>query len=412
MRSNSSQVVVLPNGVQALWIPAKSKLIHLCVVLRAGVLYETPEQLGISHFLEHMLFKKTTKRSLYHILSAVERVGGDLNAYTTREKLCIHATVPKTHLLQTIDLLADIIQNSTFPQHEIEREKAVIHEEIDLYQDSPDEQVFEDFDALVFPNHPYGNPILGTHDTIKQFDQHLLLDFSQKVIVGENICVGIWGQITQQNFEKLIHEYFSAIKPGNKIQELLPNKPQNTHNKQLKPSTKYQQAYCILGKESYDLSNPKYQGFAALNNYLCGSFMYAKIPYEIREKKALCYSIQGFYTPYLFSGIWGIMFSCDPQKYEKIITLIQKLLREVREQGLSIWKCNEMKKQFFGSMLLGMDSGLHYLTTSCKELLDTGKPILFNEIIQEINKIQPAEFKTIAEEMFDDNYFMQINLPE
>lgn len=381
-----SEVVELSNGIRVVIAPKKGSSVIQCgYVINAGTRDESADKNGLAHFFEHLIFKGTHKRKAWHILNYVDRVGGEINAFTTREKTCYHVTITKNYLARAIDLLSDITFRSVFPAKEIEKEKIVVADEMDMYKDNPEESIFDDFEELVFPNHGLGKPILGTRESIQQFCAQDLIQFQKDHYTQNNIVFSIAGQVSTKKVVQLLEKNISMVQMEKESQERIAfqdYKPQYQHIKK-----NITQNHIITGGRAFPLRQHLFLPFLLLNHYLGGDSMNARLNMIIREKYGLSYSISSFYNAYSDDGIWGIYAGCEPGNRKKLMLLIEKELKRICEFGISPPLLERIKKQYIGNMLIGLESLYVQMLVNAKNVLDFGKPDQLKDLIQMIQAI-------------------------
>ncbi|TDE16737.1 M16 family metallopeptidase [Dyadobacter psychrotolerans] len=406
------QLCTLSNGIRIAHkqVPY-TQIAHCGIMLDIGSRDELPHQQGLAHFWEHMAFKGTEKRSSFHIINRLENVGGELNAYTTKEKICFHASVLDDHFDKALELLADITFHSVFPDKQIEREKNVILEEMSMYVDSPEDAIQDDFDQLVFANHSLGSNILGTAQTVNSFDREHLRNFINDNIDTERIVVSSVSRLPFAKVIRIAEKYLGDI-------------PQKTTSRERTAPGLYlpiiqqkersiSQAQCAMGQPSYALSDDKRLPFFMLMNLLGGPGMNSRFNLSLREKNGYVYSIEGNYTPYLDTGFMGIFFGTEPRQLTKSIALINKELKKVREVPLTTIQLHQTKVQLMGQLAMSEESNMSFMLMMAKSLLDTGKVDTLPEIFSEIHDITSVQLQDIAQEMFNPQNFSYLTfLPE
>ncbi|TLU99015.1 M16 family metallopeptidase [Dyadobacter luticola] len=406
------QIHTLANGIRIAHkqVPY-TQISHCGIMLDIGSRDELPHQQGLAHFWEHMAFKGTEKRSSYHIINRLENVGGELNAYTTKEKICFHASVLDDHFEKAMDLLADITFHSVFPDKQIERERNVILEEMSMYVDSPEDAIQDDFDQLVFPDHALGNNILGTAETVNSFGREHLFEFINENIDTERIVVSSVGRLPFSKIIKVAEKYLGDIPAKSTSRKRIAPLTYIPVNQQKERSI--QQAQCAMGQPAYSLLDDRRLPFFMLVNLLGGPGMNSKFNLSLREKYGFVYSIEGNYTPYLDIGFMGIFFGTEQKQLNKSIALIHKELRKVREVPLSNLQLHQTKVQLMGQLAMSEESNMSFMLMMAKSLLDTGRVDSLPEIFSEIEQITSGQLQEIAQELFNEQNFSYLTfLPE
>lgn len=406
------QLHTLPNGIRIAHkqVP-HTQIAHCGIMLDIGSRDELPHQQGLAHFWEHMAFKGTEKRSSLQIINRLENVGGELNAYTTKEKICFHASVLDDHFDKAIDLLADITFHSVFPDKHIEREKNVILEEMSMYVDSPEDAIQDDFDQLVFANHSLGSNILGTAETVNSFDRDYLHQFINDNIDTERIVVSSVSRLPFSKVIRVAEKYLGDIPRRTSIRTRTAPGIYTPVIQEKERSIS--QAQCAMGQPAYALLDDRRLPFFMLINLLGGPGMNSRFNLSLREKYGFVYSIEGNYTPYLDTGFMGIFFGTEPKQLAKSISLINKELKKVREVPLTTLQLHQTKVQLMGQLAMSEESNMSFMLMMAKSLLDTGKVDSLPEIFSEIQDITSMQLQDIAQEMFNEQNFSYLTfLPE
>ncbi|WP_026897457.1 M16 family metallopeptidase [Daejeonella oryzae] len=393
------QVHSLSNGIRILHKPNPSSISHACIILNAGSRDENNANNGLAHFIEHLLFKKTERRSTAQILNRLELVGADLNAYTTKEYTCIHASFLNPHLERSLDLFEDIVFHSVFPEDEMQKEKEVILDEISSYQDQPDEAVNDDFEDLLFKGHSLGRNILGTPDTVETFKREDIFSFINSNYRTDEIIIGVLGNYDFKKVIKISEKIFGGIKSN------LPSREREKINA-YRPviqtfSRPINQTHCVIGNRSYDIHHPYKIGFLLLNNLLGGTGMSSRLNLEIREKHGIAYSIESNYTPMSDTGIFSIYFGTDPEKTEKAMKLVYRELKKLTDNALGAIQLHQAKQKFIGQIALGEENRMGLIISMAKSLLDYGKVDSLEEVFEKINAVTASQLLEIANQMFN-----------
>ncbi len=406
------QVHTLSNGIRIAHkqVPY-TQIAHCGIMLDIGSRDELPHQQGLAHFWEHMAFKGTEKRRSFHIINRLENVGGELNAYTTKEKICFHASVLDAHFEKALDLLSDIAFHSIFPEKQLEKERNVILEEMSMYVDSPEDAIQDDFDQLVFPNHSLGSNILGTIETVNSFGRDELFEFINQNIDTENIVVSSVSRLPFSKVIKLSEKYLGEIAPRKTTR--VRNAPSDYIPIIQQRERAITQAQCAMGHPAYALSDDKRLPFFMLVNLLGGPGMNSRFNLSLREKYGFVYSIEANYTPYLDTGFLGFFFGTEHKQLAKSISLIKKELKRLREMPLSTTQLHQTKVQLMGQLAMSEESNMNFMLMMAKSILDTGRVDSLPEIFEEIELVTSSQLQDIANEMFNENDFSYLTfLPE
>jgi predicted Zn-dependent peptidase len=392
------KIIELKNGIRVMYRAVPTTRLAFCgIVVDVGGRDETPEQCGMAHFIEHMVFKGTRKRKAFHILSHIDSVGGELNAFTTKEKTTVHATVTKEHVGRAFDLLGDIALHSNFPAAEIEKEKTVIAEEIDMYRDDPEEAVFEDFDALVYPAHPLGRPIVGYKDTLRNFSQQKLKTYVGAGWQPRNMIFSVVGNVTEAEVTRLAQKYFGQAAMRARGHKLARRTTPRASAPILRVVERpIHQSHVIIGGPAPALRAEGYFAFMLLQNHLGGPGMNSRLNLNIRERYGLTYNIQSFVQPYTDGGIWGVYAAMEPALRSRVIKLAEKELRYFCTTLVGTAALAKMKKQAIGQIVIANESLFAQMISQAKDTLDFGRPILIDEIIRSLEAVTPQQIREVA----------------
>lgn len=393
-------VHTLPNGIRLLHVPSASAISHACIIINSGSRDESETQSGLAHFIEHLVFKRTEKRSTNQILNRLESVGADLNAYTTKEYTCIHASFLHPYLDRTLELFNDIVFHSTFPEEEMEKEKGVILDEISSYLDQPEEAIYDDFEDLVFADHPLGRNILGTTESVNKLSQQDIKNFMLANYHTDKIIVAVLGNYNLAKAVKIFSKYYSDIpenlKPASRIAPVPAPVVIRTDQK---PIT---QAHTMMGAQAYSLHHPYKAGLLLLNNLLCGTGMSSILNLQIREKHGIAYSIESGYSPLSDTGIFTVYFGTDKEKVNKALTLIYKEFRKLRENPLTEIQLQRAKNKFIGQIALGEENRIGLIISMAKSLIDYDKIDSLETVFKKIEDVSTADMANIANEMLEE----------
>ncbi|MCS5491686.1 M16 family metallopeptidase [Algoriphagus limi] len=396
------QVKELANGIRIVHQEVShTRLVHCGFILNIGSRDETKEQEGLAHFWEHMAFKGTKKRKTFHILNRLESLGGELNAYTTKEKICFYASVLKDHYTKAAELLYDITFNSTFPAREIEKERQVILEEMAMYRDSPDDSIQDELDALVFENHALGRNILGNEETVGRFTQQDFFDFIASRLDTSQIVFSIVGNISFSKALRAIEGMLSEIPSKRTLYIRSGFKDYQAKTEQVKRDIT--QSLCGMGRPAFSLHDPKRYKLFLLNNILGGPSMNSRLNMALREKHGLVYSIESSYQPFSDIGFFGIFFGTEEKTLEKAKKIVRKELNRLREKKLGTLQLHMAKEQAMGQMAMAEENYAALMLVFGKSLIDHGKIDPLERIFEQIRMTTAEELQEIANEIFDPN---------
>ncbi len=404
------QVHTLSNGIRILLKHSTSAITHCCFVVNAGSRDEPEHKEGLAHFIEHLLFKETETRSTNQILNRLELVGADLNAYTTKEYTCIHASLLRQHLERTVDLFQDILFHSTFPQEELEKERGVILDEIASYLDQPEEAIQDDFEELLFKGHPLGKNILGTPETVGAMDKADIKHFMEANYNTSEMVFAVFGDHDFKKLGKLAEKYFGVIPANRSTKTRI--KPNGNKGEKLSIERPITQTHCIIGNQAYSASHHHKTGLLLLNNLLGGMGMSNRLNLEIREKYGIAYTIESNYTPLTDTGIFSIYFGTDAEKAEKALRLVHKELKKLREQKLGSLQMQQAKQKFIGQIALAEENRMGLIISMAKSLLDFGHVDTLDQIFEKINVCTSEQLLEISNEVFDDGMTTLMFVPK
>ena len=399
------EVFELSNGIRVVYLHASSQVAHLGVTILAGSRFEAENEEGLAHFLEHCIFKGTKKRKAFHILSRLDSVGGELNAFTGKEEICIYASFTKNHVKRASELLADIALNSSFPLKEIQKEKEIVLDEINSYLDSPSDKIFDDFEAYLFKGHTLGNNILGTKGSVNSFTHENLLDYVGRFFTANNIVISFVGDIPVKQVKAMLEEDFKACKqqsytvPTNDYTGQTPFK--------IRSKEANFQVHSVIGGLAPSYNQEMRRGMTLLTNILGGPALNSRLNLSIREKYGYSYTIEANYSPYVETGYWSVYFGTDPKYLNKSIDLVYKELKILREKKLGTLQLSAAKEQLKGHMALGLDNNSGLMLGLGKSLLLFNQIDTIEEIYSSIDKLTASELLEVA-----NQYFAEENISE
>jgi predicted Zn-dependent peptidase len=393
-------VHTLSNGIRLLHVPAASTISHACIIINSGSRDEDEKQMGLAHFIEHLIFKRTEKRNTNQILTRLESIGADLNAYTTKEYTCIHASFLNPYLDRTIELFNDIVFHSVFPEDELDKEKGVILDEITSYLDQPEEAINDDFEDQLFAGHPLGRNILGTPETVGRLTRTNILSFIKKNYKTDEIVVAVLGSYSFAKLVKIGTKYFESV-PANLTLKtrVAPHQIPVTNsivNKQI------MQAHCMMGTKAYDLHHPYKTGLLLLNNMLGGTGMSSILNLQLREKYGIAYTIETNYSPLSDTGIFALYFGTDKEKVEKAMSLIFKEFKKIKDHPMTAIQLQKAKNKFIGQIALGEENRIGLIISMAKSLIDYNKIDDLSTVFKKINAISTADMANIADEILNE----------
>lgn len=392
---------ILTNGLRIIHCPSPTDVVYCGYAINAGTRDEQDNEQGMAHFVEHLLFKGTSHRKAWHILNRMENVGGDLNAFTNKEETIVYSTFLKEHFMRAAELLTDIVFHSTFPENQIEKEVEVIIDEIQSYEDSPAELIFDDFEELIFPNHPLGRNILGKPELLRSFGTEDALRFTRSRYRTGNMVFFIMGNIEFRKIVRTIEKITNDI-PAFQEESINRLTPPDYVPRDITINRDTHQSHVMIGTRAYDAHDKRRTGLYLLNNILGGPGMNSRLNIALREKNALVYNVESNLTSYTDTGVFSIYFGCDPEDKERCIELARKELKKLRENLMKDSQLSAAKKQIIGQLGVASDN-----FENCA--LDMGKCFLHynryeekEEVYKRIENISASEILDIANDIFSE----------
>ena len=390
----------LNNGIRFVHHPINSPVGHCGLMINAGSRNELSHQHGLAHFIEHLIFKGTKKRKTYHILSRIDDVGGELNAYTTKEETCIYASFLKEDFERAIELIYDITFNSIFPCKEIEKEKEVIIDEINSYKDSPSELILDEFEELLFGNETMGRNILGTAQSINSFGKNDIESFLSENYSTDQMVICTVGNISFSKVMKLITKYFG--KPETNIRKRDNSKICSYIPQRIDKNMDTFQSHIVLGNIAYDLNSKKRPALMLLNNILGGPGMNSRLNMALREKNGIAYSVESIYAPYSDTGVLCIYFGTDNENVNKGIDIVMKEMKNLKNKKLGKIQLLNAKRQLKGQITISSENKQSLMLSLAKSYMLFNKVDSLEDIYNKIDAISTDNLQEISCEIFDE----------
>ena len=392
--------MTLSNGLRVIHQSSDSNVVYCGYELNVGTRNEESGYEGMAHFCEHVSFKGTKRRKSWHISNALESVGGDLNAYTNKEDTVYYAAVLKEHTARAIDLLTDIVFYSTYPQAEIDKEVEVICDEIESYNDSPAELIYDEFENLLFANHALGHNILGTAERVRSFKTVDAQRFTQRYYRPENSIFFLYGDVDFKRVVRLLERATSDFAPSKPIiepalnQPLPPNMPDF-----IEKNHGTHQAHVMVGTRGYDIHDKRRMSLYLLNNLLGGPGMNARLNLSLRERHGLVYTVESSMVSYCDTGVWAIYFGCDPKDVGRCLKLVRKELDRVIQKPLSDTQLRAVKKQIKGQIGVACDNRESFALDFGKSYLHYGWERDLNSLFRHIDEVTAESMQQVAAEL-------------
>ena len=390
----------LPNGLRIILQPTEGQVSYAGFAINAGTRDERADQPGMAHFVEHMLFKGTEKRKAWHILNHMEKVGADLDAYTNKEETVVYSVFLQEHLKRAVDLMADLVFHSTFPQAEIEKETDVIIGEIQSYEDTPSDLIFDGFEDLIFSGHALGRDILGSAEALKRYTTADALAFYRQFYVPENMVFFVTGR----------YEMKQVIRYVEKAVEEIPQTPMNYVR--LSPSSYVareqvqhrdtHQAHVMMGNRAYEGNSKKKLMLYLLTNLLGGTGMNSRLNVALREKRGLVYEVEANSTSYTDTGTFSIYFGCDLEDVDRCVALTRRELKKLCEKALTISQLQALKKQTMGQIGVAQDNRENNALGMAKTFLHYDRFVTTEEVYKSMDRLTPVHLLEVANEVFGE----------
>lgn len=398
----SPEIVTLSNGIRIVHHRvANTKIVHCGIMLDIGSRDENPVNQGIAHFWEHMAFKGTRKRKAYHIVNRLESLGGELNAFTDKEKILFYASLRDDYYERAVELLTDITFESVFPQQQIDRERNVILEEMSMYLDDPEDSLNDEFDTVVFGKHPLGMNILGTEKTVNSFKRRDFRKFIKEHLDTRRVVFVSVGNISVTKAVKIAEQHLGRV-------------PRIISRKKRKVFTGYKpkevivrrdikQARVAIGRTSYKLDDDRRAPFYMLTNILGGSGLNSRLNMALREKHGYVYSVGAQYIPFTDVGLFAISFGTEPSQMKKSVELVNQELRKLRDEKMGVKQLAGAKEQIMGSIAMQEENNLNFMMSLSRAVLDQGVITPLEEIFDKIRGTSGVKLQQLANEMFVDD---------
>ena len=405
----------LNNGLRIIHLPSDSKVVYCGYQINAGTRNEEPGEEGLAHFCEHVTFKGTERRKAWHILNCLESVGGDLNAYTNKEGTVYYSAILKEHIARAVDLLTDIVFHSVYPQAEIDKEVEVICDEIESYNDSPAELIYDEFENIIFKGSPLGHNILGTAEQVRSFKTEDALRFTRKLYRPDNAIFFAYGDIDFKKLVRLLKKSFLSEERTVKSEKF--NSPEAQTQFNIQHSTfntqhsfegqtivmqkNTHQAHVMIGTRAYDVNDSRRMPLYLLNNMLGGPGMNAKLNLALREHNGLVYTVESTMVAYGDTGVWSIYFGCDEHDVKRCLRLVRKELDKFMQKPLSEAQLKAAKKQIKGQVGVACDNRENFALDFGKSFLHYGWEKNVDRLYEQVDEITAEQIQAVAQELFD-----------
>ena len=393
----------LPNGLRIIHLPSASRVVYCGYQIAAGTRDEKTGEEGMAHFCEHMTFKGTEKRNALQIINALEGLGGELNAFTNKEDTTFYAAISKEHFAQAVNVLTDIVFHSQYPQQEIDKEVEVICDEIESYNDSPAELIYDEFENILFEDHPLGHNILGKAEQLRTYTTKDALRFVHRYYRPDNAIFFAYGDIDFKRLVKSLEFRIESLEFATAIPETKEhnNSKLSILNSQLiTKDLGTHQSHVMLGTRAYDIHHPLRIPLYLLNNILGGPGMNARLNLSLRERNGLVYTVESTMVSYSDTGIWSVYFGCDPHDVKKCLHLVRRELDKVMQKPLSTTQLHNAKRQLKGQIAIACDNREQFALDFGKSFLHYGWEKDITHLYDSIDKVTAEDIQKVANELF------------
>ena len=394
----------LDNGLRLIHLPSASQVVWCGYDLAVGSRNEESGEEGLAHFCEHMTFKGTERRSALQVINDLERVGGELNAFTNKEDTVFYAAVTKDHFMKAVDLLTDIVFHSQYPQHEIDKEVEVICDEIESYNDSPSELIYDEFENLIFQGHPLGHNILGRADLLRTYSTADALRFTHRHYRPDNAVFFVYGDV---DFKRLCDKFtvYSLLFTDDLLASPPSIQPQVYSTVNCKPSTVNKeigshQAHVMMGCRAYPFNDPRRMTLYLLNNILGGPGMNARLNLSLRERHGLVYTVESSMTAYSDMGVWSVYFGCDHHDVNRCLRLVRQELDRMMLRPLSASQLSAAKRQLKGQLAIACDNREQFAIDFGRSYLHHGHERDLDSLFARIDAVRAEDIQQVAGELF------------
>jgi predicted Zn-dependent peptidase len=394
------------NGIRLIHRPNQSAVAHFGLLVHTGTREELQEEHGLAHFMEHMFFKGTRKRSAYQIISRLEDVGGEVNAYTTKEETALYASFLKQDFRRAMDLLQDIFLHSTFPEKEREKEAEVILNEIQEYDDSPSDLIFDRAEELLFPRHSIGRNILGSQESLGRFRNGAFETFLAENYATDELVLSFTGNVEFRQVKNAAEKYFGDIPYKSRTRRRI--RPAAATGVKVVEKRDTYQKHCILIGEGFPLSDTRRLQLYLLNNILGGPGMNSRLNLALRERRGYSYGAESNYAPYTDTGALMIYFSCDHEKFRGCMQVTRDEINKMRTKLIPEARLNHARKQMIGQLAISRENNEHLMLTTGKSILVFDRVDSLEDIRKQLEEISPTQLRETAIEVLDPKKLNQL----
>ena len=391
----------LPNGIRGIHRTVKSGAARCAVIIGAGSRDELQDEYGIAHFAEHGLFKGTLHRKAYQVNCRLENLGGELNAFTTKEDTTVHATVLRSDFTKAVELLSDVVFNSVFPDKELDKEREVIIDEINTYKDSPMDMIYDTFEDMIFEGSELGHNILGRKRDLMRHNSCALHRFVERTHTTDQMVFASIGNISNSRIEQIASQYFANQRATTRSYSRVAPQPYRAFEKIVNKHT--HQSHCIIGNRAYGITEDKRLPFSLLINILGGPCANSRLNVNVREKNGLSYNIEANYTPYSDCGMAVIYFSSEHYNTDSCREIIGNEIKKLQNTKLTTRQLAMAKKQYIAQMTISTEGNEGYMLGVGRSLLVHGEVDTLEEAYKKINAVTASQIAEVANEIFTNN---------
>jgi len=396
----------LENGLRIIHLPSDSQVVYCGIAVKAGSRHELPGEEGLAHFCEHLSFKGTERRSALQIINSIEGLGGELNAFTNKEDTVYYCAIQAKHVKKAVDVLCDIVFHSTYPQHEVEKEREVVCDEIESYEDSPAELIFDEVENILFKGHPLGHNILGTSEQVRQYTSDDAHRFTARYYRPDNCVFFASGNVDFKRLTAWLSKEPCKSHETYKSNEKSDHAPLLTEKGGAEPLIRQRgthQAHVIMGSNAYSVDNAHRWALYLLNNILGGPGLNSRLSLSLRERNGLVYSVDSSMVCYGDTGCWCTYFGCDPHDVKRCCRLVRRELDHLMNQPLSESQLRKAKQQLQGQLAIASDSREQFALDFAKNFLHQGKERDLSDIMRHIDSLTPQDLQYVARDIFSSD---------
>jgi len=397
----------LDSGMRVIHLPSAAQVVYCGIAVKAGTRDEHPGEEGLAHFCEHLSFKGTERRSAIQLINTIEGVGGELNAFTNKEDTVYYCAIHRSHLRRAVDVLCDMVFYSQYPQHEVEKEREVVCDEIESYEDSPAELIFDDIENVLFEGHPLGHNILGTSDQVRGYNSADAMRFVRRLYHPSSCVFFISGDADFRKLTRLLDTLVPALQEWPAPQHSQTGKVCQPHHsydgilgKTIIRERNTHQAHVVMGAPAYCAEDPRRWALFLLNNILGGPGLNSRLNIALRERRGLVYSVESSTVAYRDSGLWTIYFGCDPADATRCQRLVSRELDRLTQRPLSSVQLRAAQRQLEGQLAIACDNREQFALDFARNYLHTGRQRDLTDIMGHISALTPDDLLATARELF------------